>query len=373
MRHRKSALIARALAWLAVASVCLVVSTPGGFCQAAAPPSAGQPQKPAAPTPQEQELDRLGQEGGQAYSRGDYAAAEKAYQAGLGKAQELGDKTRISRFLNSLGNVYFRLGQFDRALDYHTRALALFEAGPRPSALGYKQASAICLNNLGLVYDDLGQFDKALDYYTRALTLFEALGNKQAGAICLNNLGSVYLNLGQFDKALDYHNRALAIEEAIGNKQDIAGSFNNLGNVYGSLGQYEKALDYYTRALALKEAIGNKQDIANSLNNLGRTYARLGQPDKAEDAFAQALRNFEDLSTQVGDPAELGALQDTLPRFYAAYAALLVRRHRPASPSHSSSEGEAPAWPGRPRSTARTSPPSSHGRRPNSSRAAPPT
>jgi len=74
-----------------------------------------------------EELDRLKKEGSNAFDRADMAGAEKAWLAGLEKAQALREEVHISAFLSNLALIYARLGQFEKALDYNGRALAIDE------------------------------------------------------------------------------------------------------------------------------------------------------------------------------------------------------------------------------------------------------
>src|SRR5438046_1390057 len=74
-----------------------------------------------------QELDRLQKEGMHAYQRGDFPAAFKAFETGLAQAQSFHDEKVEARFRNALGNVYFVLDQYDRALDCYGQALQLRE------------------------------------------------------------------------------------------------------------------------------------------------------------------------------------------------------------------------------------------------------
>src|SRR5262249_14804885 len=74
------------------------------------------------PLPEQQEFDRLLREGMQAFNLADYPTAEKAFQSGLDRAQALADERRIGTFLNALGNVYYRRGQFSKALRSYTLA-----------------------------------------------------------------------------------------------------------------------------------------------------------------------------------------------------------------------------------------------------------
>src|SRR5262245_56427789 len=74
-----------------------------------------------AQSPEAQELQRLYKEGMEAYNKGDFPAALKAFQAGLEKVPALKNDRATAFFLNSLGAVYASLGQFEKALDYYQR------------------------------------------------------------------------------------------------------------------------------------------------------------------------------------------------------------------------------------------------------------
>ena len=59
------------------------------------------------------------------------------------------------------------------------------------------------LNNIGLVHATRGDYDKALDYYARSLAIHEELGDKRAMGIILGNIGTVYVSRGDSGKALE--------------------------------------------------------------------------------------------------------------------------------------------------------------------------
>ena len=310
----KSELYARrAFAALLSATVLANTALIAAAQQPATPTDQTKPQTPSpAPTPDEQEMDRLFEEGNEALNKAEFSTAEKAFQAGLDKAAASKNNTYVARFFNSLGIVCSRSGQFDKALGYFTRALLLVER------MGTPQKIATILSNLGNVYRSLSQFDKALDYQNRALALREKLGNPQDIADSLNNLGSVYDDLGQLDNALNYNNRALALREKLNNPEGMAGSLSNLGALYEKLGQFENALNYHNRALALDEKLGNPQDIATSLGDIGIVYNSLGQFDKALDYSTRALAlynnlgNLQDIALSLDN---LGSVYNSLGQF----------------------------------------------------------
>ena len=365
------------------------------------PPAKPQPPAPAS-TPEEPVMDMLYKAGVEALNKADLSAAEKAFQAGLDKAQATKNEKYNAKFLSGLSVTYYNSSQFEQALDCGSRALAIREklgspqdmalslnilsavylnlgqfeqaldCGSRALAirekLGSPQDMALPLNNLGNIYYTLGQFEKSLDYYNRALSLFEerkdtqnipatlnnlgsvynhldqmekslacynrarslfeAANNPRGIAFTLNNLGNVYYSVGQFPKARDYYNQALAIRKGLENRQDVAATLTNLGAAYYGLGGFDMALDYYHQALVIKEEQKSPQNTVVILNNLGNVFLKLNRMGEAQAAFDKAIQKFESVSLEVGDPAQVGALQNTLP-LYAGYAGLRLRQQQP--------------------------------------------
>ena len=74
---------------------------------------------------------------------------------------------------------------------------------------------AASYNNLGLVHNKLGDFEKAKEYHELSLSIIQKkLGpeNVQVAA-SYNNLGLVHKQLGGFEKAKEYHEFALSITQ----------------------------------------------------------------------------------------------------------------------------------------------------------------
>ena len=91
---------------------------------------------------------------------------------------------------------------------------------------------ATSYNNIGVVYKAKGEYDKALEYYQKSL----AIRLKQLGpdhpdvATSYNNIGLVYDNKAEYDKALEYYQKSLAIRlKQLGpDHPDVANSYHNI-------------------------------------------------------------------------------------------------------------------------------------------------
>ncbi len=212
-----------------------------------------------------------------------YDRALEYYRKSLAINEELGIGIEIAFVSNSIGLIYHTLGQHDLALDYFNKALALKEK------FGERNHVATQFNNIGLVYHSKADYDRALEYYNKALKINEELGIKDQVANQLNNIGLLYYYLGKYDMALANYNKAVRINEELGLKGDLAFNLNNMGMVYNAWGQYDKAISYYRQALVIDKKLGRKDQIAADLNNMGQVFYSWGQYKKALDYFKTAL------------------------------------------------------------------------------------
>lgn len=190
---------------------------------------------------------------------------------------------------SNLGMVYYSLGKYDQATQYHSQRLALAEQR------GDRQGQASSLAGIGNVYLSLGEYRRALAYHTHSLTIKEQLGDEQGQANSLGNLGLIYSHLDDYNKAIEYHSRSLALDEKLGNQRGQAQTIGNLGNVYCLLGEYDKAIEYHQRALKIAEQLGDRADQASTLGNLAVAYEQMGKYDQAMICNQQARSIFAQL------------------------------------------------------------------------------
>jgi len=228
------------------------------------------------------------------YDLSDYPKALEYYSKALQLDEEIGNKVGIGANLVNNGNIYSYLCDFGIALEYYGKALVILEE------IGHKHFQANALGNIGLVYNNLSDYPKALEYYSKALLINEEIGRKDGIASNLGNLGNVYTNLSDYPKALEYLEKALHIDEEIGNKGGISNNLVNIGIVYNYLSDYPKALEYYSKALHIDEEIGNKSGIATNLGNIGSVYWNLSDYPKSLEYITKAIHIDEEIGNRSG-------------------------------------------------------------------------
>jgi tetratricopeptide (TPR) repeat protein len=248
------------------------------------------------------------------YKRGEYNDAIKVLNAGLARLPE-----HISDFSDTLGNLYLKTGEYDRAVELFKKTTASF-TGDR---------LAIAWNNLGVSYlymwNDLqvrrSQFSEseyaaraeeilkpAVDAFQKVLDLdpeasivsqaideyINAMSYRGKGpeieAIALERLkekenfkdtytvAKVAFNRNDWARAYQYFDKA----EKIRNDAKIL--YFNHGYVLDKLKQDDRAIEKYLQAIRIDPI------FIEAHHNLGQIYMRHNELDKAVDAFAEVLR-----------------------------------------------------------------------------------
>jgi tetratricopeptide (TPR) repeat protein len=71
---------------------------------------------------------------------------------------------------------------------------------------------------LGNAYYSLGNFSKAIEYHKEHLTMAKEVGDRAGESRAYGNFGNAYQSLGDFSKAIEYHTQDLAIAKEVGDR-----------------------------------------------------------------------------------------------------------------------------------------------------------
>ena len=137
----------------------------------------------------------------------------------------------------NLGDVQYRLGNYENAVAYLKIALA-----EKPD----QQLHLDILNKLGRTYSAMGQTKKAIGTFEEAVKLFPS------SAVLLNNLGVQYIKNNQIDSAIEVFEKAIMIREK-------AYLYSNLASAYAKKGDEEKSRLLSQRALELGHDHDNEE------------------------------------------------------------------------------------------------------------------
>ena len=236
-----------------------------------------------------------------------------------------------AELLNTLGEVYVLLGQYETAESVLSRAVALRREGGEPAevansldalalalygqgkladaerigrealaaqrrALGNSHTNvATSLNNLAITLQVAGKWPEAEAAYREALGIRTNLFGSEHPevAVSMNCLAQVLWEEGKLAEAEALQRRSLAIQrKLLGDRHpDVAISLKNLANQLQTRGQLAAAEPLYREAIGIETAVLGSQhpELATSLNNLGVLLGRMGLWTEAESTHRQAL------------------------------------------------------------------------------------
>lgn len=183
---------------------------------------------------------------------------EKGALSDLQKAIQLNPQSKRGYMI--MGDLYRRSHQFDKAISYYKKQLAV---GSPDDSVAY--------NNMGLCTMLSGQPAKALADLDRALSL------RPNFIIALSNRGLAYFSLGQYTDALRDLDKALSMD------QRNAFAICTKAAVLNALGREDEALEGFNRSIAISPT-------PEAYYSRGGIYSRRHQIDKASADISNALK-----------------------------------------------------------------------------------
>lgn len=235
----------------------------------------------------------LALEGERLCKSGDSRAGIAFFQAAIRAGTD--DLRTLSAIYSQLGNAYFYLGDYAKAMKYHNLDLNL--ARSINDKLGEAKASG----NLGNTLKVIGSFDEAASFCERHLTLARQLGDRLSEGRALYNLGNVFHAKGKhmgrdcgelpdeakevLMNAVEYYQQNLALMKEFGDRGAQGRACGNLGNAYYMLGDFQAAIDHHHERLRIAREFGDKAAERRANNNLGNAHIFMGQYDIAADHY----------------------------------------------------------------------------------------
>ncbi len=215
-----------------------------------------------------------------------YSKAIQLHQEALAIARKADNLEFKISSLNYLGVVYRRTSSVRTAMDFNQEALELAEAVKNPSE-GIKRSINVSLNSVGNLYLTLKQYDLAISYFERSIKLEAELNNVLGLAINHQNIGKCQEEQGALDQALENYRISLSYNEEINNTMGRVICKNSIAKVYIKKEQYQEALRLIKGTMPMAMELGNSFLIARLYNNLGWAQLKVHQNEDAEQSLLE--------------------------------------------------------------------------------------
>lgn len=232
------------------------------------------------------------------YARGDYVAAQRAYNAA---EAETTDRSLRGKILLNLGVIESIEGQPGAAREHYHRAYELFqECGDRATAI-------LALHNRGMVESDLALWADADASFAAALVLATEAEDRELIAKTLVNRSEVLVELGALREAVEQCDRALGIYADIGDEVGRGESLRWRAHALGRAGDLAAAERNATEALHIAMRSGARLLEAQSARDLGILRGLMGDRAGGVKELRRALALFTELGAQ-SEATEIGKL-----------------------------------------------------------------
>ena len=194
----------------------------------------------------------------------DFLGSETATIKALDISLNISDKLLVYQCYGNLGSALSGLGNYEKELYYHEKALSQIEK-LKDNYL-YEDFKAQTFHNIGLVYQNNNQYKKALENFSEGLKI-ENLLKKQPVlySALLDNYAYCKFKLNN-NEGYDELNRALFLRDSINNIAGIIKSKIHLTEYYLSKANKTKALQLNNEAYTLADKSNYNKEILKTLD-----------------------------------------------------------------------------------------------------------
>jgi len=201
------------------------------------------------------------------YNESDFMGSEIAVFKALSVLKGENANETVYESYNLLGLIYNELGEYEKAIEYHNKALSSID--DKTTNIIF-QSKATSLNNIGLVYQNFNKNKEAIPYFLKGmehkndLLLYKPI----VYAALLDNLGYSRFKLKEYNGISEMFNESLKLRDSLHLTIGIIISQIHLSEYYASQNDTIKALQYSNEALATARNSKNNRNLLLPLKQL---------------------------------------------------------------------------------------------------------
>lgn len=151
----------------------------------------------------------------------------------------------------NIGEIYFKKELYDSAIRYFETSLGIFEE---------TIDATFPLTYLGDIYGVRKDFDRAYDYHTKAIKIAESADAKFELAQSIIGLAKTESRKGETARAIDSYKHAQTLAEEVNARKELKDIYEGLAALYARSGEFKKAYDYGTMLLSVKDSLYNNDN-----------------------------------------------------------------------------------------------------------------
>jgi signal transduction histidine kinase len=231
------------------------------------------------------------------YAEGDLLGSEKAVFNVLKVLDTQKNAEIVYESYNLLGAIYNDLEEYDKALEFHNKALSSVDNKVIPSEF---QSRATSLNNIGYVYNNIKNYRKAKYFYENALKEKDLKTDKPSlYAMLIDNLAYAKFKLLEKKDLPELFYRSLKFRDSLKLTTGLISNKLHLSEFYALNKDTARAIKFSVESLRESKKMNNSRNVLQSLKQLA-----LIDPKKASLYSEEYIRINDSLQKgerQMGD------------------------------------------------------------------------
>ena len=201
-----------------------------------------------------------------AYNKGTYqlksAEALPIWEAAYTYYLEAGDTVNASVMRSNVGQEYWTMLDFNKAIESHNKAIDIATKGKYLSQVSYSW------RKLGDLYKKTQNPTKQAEAMNNAIKILEILKDTTELLPAYFDIGYSYGELQEIEKADDYYTRSFALAVAKKDSSNMAMAYYKFAGLYHGI-KPDFAKENYKKAIPLQRRLNEKSNLVYSLASLG--------------------------------------------------------------------------------------------------------
>ena len=205
-------------------------------------------------------------------------------------AEELRDDTRLAKIYYLMGmTLYYSIEHPDIGIKFANRCLDIAKN------IDDEKLIASAYYVLSSLYFKKGEFPRAIELFLESVTLNERLGNVQVVIHSLGLMGASHSWIGNIDKGRDYIRKGINMAEELGDVRRIAAGYFYLGLTGVMYGHLKEGIENLQKSISLFKDSGDIFYMLLPTGFLGYGYARLGDIKKGIEILEKNLIDIKEM------------------------------------------------------------------------------
>jgi tetratricopeptide (TPR) repeat protein len=196
--------------------------------------------------------------------------------------EQIKNKKEIALNLENLGDASQKMGDFENALKYNEKGLALAQSIDLAKRVGY------ILENMGEIQFHLGNYEKAYEYFNRAIKTAKDIEDKELQILVLVNLSKFFTFLHDDQKAEQLLEEATKIINLINDDRSLIKVYQIKSNLLKKEKKFQEALTLLDQAMDLAEKLSAQEELLSLSLEYSRLYLDWGNMERTNEFLGKA-------------------------------------------------------------------------------------